>query len=88
LAFLLNNKGDYDGAEPLYRRALAINEQVLGIEHSNTVACRNNLARLLNLKTNSDNNARQKSPQKGSRNAPCPCGSGKRYKHCCGKLVS
>ncbi|MDR0942708.1 MAG: SEC-C domain-containing protein, partial [Holosporales bacterium] len=20
------------------------------------------------------------------RNAPCPCGSGKRYKHCCGKL--
>jgi preprotein translocase subunit SecA len=21
-----------------------------------------------------------------SRNAPCPCGSGKRYKHCCGRL--
>ncbi len=21
-----------------------------------------------------------------SRNAPCPCGSGKKYKHCCGKL--
>ena len=21
------------------------------------------------------------------RNAPCPCGSGKKYKHCCGKLV-
>ena len=20
------------------------------------------------------------------RNAPCPCGSGKKYKHCCGKL--
>ena len=20
-----------------------------------------------------------------SRNAPCPCGSGKKYKHCCGK---
>ncbi|MEE0110013.1 MAG: SEC-C metal-binding domain-containing protein [Oscillospiraceae bacterium] len=20
-----------------------------------------------------------------SRNSPCPCGSGKRYKHCCGK---
>ncbi len=22
-----------------------------------------------------------------SRNAPCPCGSGKKYKHCCGKLA-
>jgi uncharacterized protein YecA (UPF0149 family) len=21
-----------------------------------------------------------------SRNAPCPCGSGKKYKHCCGQL--
>ena len=20
------------------------------------------------------------------RNAPCPCGSGQKYKHCCGKL--
>jgi preprotein translocase subunit SecA len=24
--------------------------------------------------------------QKISRNAPCPCGSGKKYKYCCGKL--
>jgi preprotein translocase subunit SecA len=22
---------------------------------------------------------------KVGRNAPCPCGSGKKYKHCCGK---
>ncbi len=22
-------------------------------------------------------------PRKLSRNAPCPCGSGKKYKHCC-----
>ena len=22
----------------------------------------------------------------GRRNAPCPCGSGLKYKHCCGKL--
>jgi hypothetical protein len=21
--------------------------------------------------------------KKGSRNAPCPCGSGRKYKHCC-----
>ena len=25
-------------------------------------------------------------PKKISRNAPCPCGSGKKYKHCCGKI--
>ena len=23
--------------------------------------------------------------EKVDRNAPCPCGSGKKYKHCCGK---
>ena len=23
---------------------------------------------------------------KVGRNAPCPCGSGKKYKHCCGKI--
>ena len=23
--------------------------------------------------------------QKVGRNDPCPCGSGKKYKHCCGK---
>ncbi|GBG85814.1 hypothetical protein CBR_g40624 [Chara braunii] len=23
-----------------------------------------------------------------SRNSPCPCGSGKKYKRCCGKLTS
>ena len=27
----------------------------------------------------------QKSDKKVGRNDPCPCGSGKKYKHCCGK---
>ncbi|MGN0910738.1 MAG: SEC-C metal-binding domain-containing protein [Thermoguttaceae bacterium] len=27
---------------------------------------------------------RNKSPRVG-RNDPCPCGSGKKYKHCCGR---
>ncbi|NLZ89152.1 MAG: hypothetical protein GX916_06585, partial [Clostridiales bacterium] len=26
----------------------------------------------------------QPRPKKPARNAPCPCGSGKKYKHCCG----
>ncbi len=28
----------------------------------------------------------QQTARKVGRNAPCPCGSGKKYKHCCGKL--
>ena len=28
---------------------------------------------------------RREKPKIG-RNQPCPCGSGKKYKHCCGKL--
>ena len=27
-------------------------------------------------------------PQKVARNAPCPCGSGKKYKHCCGAIIA
>ena len=86
LALLLNNKGDYDSAEPLYRRALAILEKQLP-NHPNTVACQKNLANLLNLKTNFYHNVTQKQNTKVSRNAHCPCGSGKRYKQCCGKIV-
>ena len=29
--------------------------------------------------------ARQRSGKKVGRNQPCPCGSGKKYKHCCGR---
>lgn len=34
-------------------------------------------------KADNKSKANKKSP---SRNDPCPCGSGKKYKHCCGKL--
>ncbi|NLM63467.1 MAG: preprotein translocase subunit SecA, partial [Mollicutes bacterium] len=38
--------------------------------------------------TNESNDAIKKRPkkvQKVGRNEPCPCGSGKKYKHCCGR---
>ena len=35
--------GDYDKAEPLYKRALEINEKALGPDHPNTVTIRNSL---------------------------------------------
>ena len=34
-----------------------------------------------------DSTAPIKAERKVGRNAPCPCGSGKKYKNCCGKLV-
>jgi tetratricopeptide (TPR) repeat protein len=47
MALLLEAKGDYAGAESLYRRALAIREQALGPEHPDTAASLNGLASLL-----------------------------------------
>jgi len=50
LAMLLKDKGDYNGAEPLYRRALAIYEKALGAQHPHTATSLNNLAELLDNK--------------------------------------
>lgn len=47
LALSLKSSGDYAGAEPLYRRALAIAEKALGPDHPNTVQIRHNLEKLL-----------------------------------------
>ncbi len=44
-----------------------------------------------NLSTSSGEDAKPVEPiqvgEKVGRNDPCPCGSGKKYKHCCGKVV-
>jgi tetratricopeptide (TPR) repeat protein len=46
LALLYDSMGDYEKAEPLYLKALKIDQKVLGEEHPNTVASYNNLASL------------------------------------------
>jgi hypothetical protein len=46
LALLLQAQGDLAGARPLYERALAIREKMLGLEHPDTAIVRNNLANL------------------------------------------
>ena len=46
LALLYDNQGAYAKAEPLYLRALAINEKVLGPDHPGTATSLNNLALL------------------------------------------
>jgi len=47
LAGLLENRGDYTGAEPLYRRALAIDEKVFGPDHPRVAEKLTSLAGLL-----------------------------------------
>ena len=47
LALLLQDQGDLAGARPLYERALAIREKVLGAEHPDTATSLSNLAILL-----------------------------------------
>jgi len=52
LARFLYAGGQYNTAEPLYRRALAIREQALGPEHPDTATSLNDLAELLRSKGN------------------------------------
>jgi hypothetical protein len=47
LAFLLKDQGDLAAARPLFERALAIKEKVLGPEHPSTATILNNLALLV-----------------------------------------
>jgi len=47
LATLCRSKGKYELAKPLYQRALAIYQQQLGTQHSQTLAVRGNYADLL-----------------------------------------
>ena len=49
-ASLLKSKGDYEGAEPLYRRALEVRERTLGEEHPDTLTSVNHLGLLLKSK--------------------------------------
>ena len=47
LATLLHEKKDHEGAESMYRRAIAITEESLGPEHQQLVVFLYNLAALL-----------------------------------------
>jgi len=49
-AYLLLRAGDHASAEPLYRRALAIQEKALGPDHASLAVGLNNFAHLLQTK--------------------------------------
>ena len=50
LAGLLQKKGDYEQAEPLYRQAWEMRKKTLGNDHPCTIHIRNGLADLLKAK--------------------------------------
>ena len=71
-------------AESFFRRALAMDEANHGPDHAETLARKRDLLVLTKV-----NNLTRKpksviTPGKVGRNQPCPCGSGKKYKHCHG----
>ena len=47
MASNLDAQGRYEEAEPLYRKAVVLIERLLGYEHPNSKAVRNNLELLL-----------------------------------------
>jgi tetratricopeptide (TPR) repeat protein len=83
LATLLQTKGQYDEAEPLFRKALEIRRAALGETHAGTKVTVRDLG--CNLKAlGYDNEARSLFEKIANRNSACPCGSGVRFKRCCG----
>ena len=50
------------------------------------IEIRNEVNNNADTNISSDSNVERKKPKKIARNAKCPCGSGKKYKNCCGKF--
>ncbi len=68
---------------------LAMVDAVLTAEHTPRQAAPEKRAPMQTRKVGDGSNVNPKDPAtwgRVSRNAPCPCGSGKKYKHCHGKL--
>jgi tetratricopeptide (TPR) repeat protein len=90
LAGLYATRGQYEKAEPLFQRAVGILGWALGPKHPIVETCLNNYGRLLlNMDRSKEVEALESRPRatrakKPRPNEPCPCGSGKKYKKCCG----
>jgi hypothetical protein len=89
LAGLLADTGREAEALPLARRALAIFEASYGSDHPHAVMTRNFVGRIAQgLKGRPAEPWKENTAPKVGRNKPCPCGSGKKYKHCNGSPAS
>lgn len=80
LACVSYYEGDFQSAANLSRRAISIYEKALGPNHPSTYLPR------MNLQKATEKLYMSPTEMKGrNRNAPCPCGSGKKVKKCCGE---
>lgn len=82
--------GDEREALRLFKELLPDQQRVLGPDHLYTRATRTFIAELEGESEDWPPGeaaaVTARAAVTASRNAPCPCGSGKRYKHCCGTL--
>jgi len=93
LALLYKTMGKPEQALPLYEESLKIVRKILGEEHPDTKLYKENYESCLAASKNLEKPDRFSKPvrfknetTKINRNDPCPCGSGKKYKHCHGKF--
>ncbi|MDD2669537.1 tetratricopeptide repeat protein [Zoogloea sp.] len=81
IAGRIGESGDAGTALALYEVLLPDQRRILGPDHPHTLTTQGWIARLeWQLSANTE---AESSP---SRNSACPCGSGRRYKHCHGRL--
>lgn len=73
----------YDEAINYLTKALNILNSTLGSGHEKTIVTKQNIEYLYSLMAN--NSTRSTNHIKIGRNSPCSCGSGKKYKRCCGE---
>ena len=68
----------------LSRVQIRTEEEIEAAENLRSTEAKQNA---MNFHTNADNSEEDNAPKIG-RNSPCPCGSGKKYKHCCGNRAA
>jgi hypothetical protein len=94
LAYWTGKAGDAAGARDQFAALLRMREHVLGPKHPVTMVTRRNLADWTKAADAAGGRGqgsvldpmveRENPYRKVGRNAPCPCGSGRKYKHCHG----
>jgi len=74
-------------AEEQHRRQMQANSQRMQFQHVDTLAPPDQAQNDAEQSSGSQAATFRREGKKVGRNDQCPCGSGKKYKHCCGKLV-
>lgn len=85
LAEIYQAQGLHDKAESVRQQALSLMENTLGLHHPDVALSSQSVMLPNPTQTFAERPAIRQSKHKIGRNDFCPCGSGKKYKRCCGK---